>query len=244
MLSWKCLWSHCQYFRLVLYYFLYRISSQIATRQTDSIQTDKQMQRMTVLVPHNINSIINSHCHFSFPLRCPVCGHCDSLTHSHCTALPCPVLCPLVEKVANTLCTCARSYVVPPSSYLLLLAMSPNNCLPQPFSEIITPTRPILSCPVCPCHFKQSLTVESDALYLLAECWSMNWSSLQVAMVHRSAGHTASASSQTSRILCGGVEVMVNRKRCENIQCYAVKGWLVMAGNTMVQDIMERIRGS
>lgn len=84
---------------------------------------------MTVLVPHNINSIINSHCHFSFPLRCPVCGHCDSLTHSHCTALPCPVLCPLVEKVANTLCTCARSYIIPPSSYLLLLAMSPNNCL-------------------------------------------------------------------------------------------------------------------
>jgi hypothetical protein len=47
-----------------------------------------------------------------------------------------------------------------------------------------------------------------------------------VAMVHRSAGHTASASSQTSRILRGGVEVevMVNRKRYEKIQCYAVKG--------------------
>jgi hypothetical protein len=70
-----CLLIPYQYFLLALYSF-YRISSQIATRQTDSTQTGKQIERMTVLVPHNVNSTTNNHRHFSLQSRSPVC---DSL---------------------------------------------------------------------------------------------------------------------------------------------------------------------
>lgn len=76
-----CVLIFNQYFRLVSCYSFESISSQLPLdRQTYGLQTHKQVERMTVLVLHCINSTIADHRHF------PISGDLRSVAAATCTA--------------------------------------------------------------------------------------------------------------------------------------------------------------